>query len=250
MPLSFPRHSASEINLFVEGGPAAVILKHAGVKDPMNANMAAGIASEDGVREGLLNHDMPIERCVNLAVAKFNRLMALKAANVDGVEKKRKQVPDMVTNALEALRPYGTPQFPDSGQHKIDLTLEGVKAPFVGYLDFYYPEHGLIVDLKTTTRMPSAVSPSHARQGAIYGTAMGNHEVRFAYATPKECRIYRQEDIRERIEEVRTIAQTMERFFSQYESWMEAARFVVPNYTSFYMSSPTMRAAGKQLWGF
>jgi hypothetical protein len=229
----------------------AWILKELGHRDGMNAPMAAGIAVEDGVKEGLIDHKRPISQCVALAFAKFDRLTALKAISEESKANRRKHIEGMVTHAINALRPYGTPEFPGDGQHKVSLQLDGCEQSHTGFLDFLYPDHGLIVDLKTTLRLPTAnVSDSHRWQGAVYGTALGNHEMRFAYASGKECRIFRQEDIPQAIEEVRLATIAREKFMGLFSSYEEMAQHVVPDYSSFYMSSPAMRAAGKKVFGF
>ena len=52
----------------------------------------------------------------------------------------------------------------------------------IGFVDWRFSAHGLIVDLKTTERLPSAIGASHGRQGAVYATAHGNFGMRFATA--------------------------------------------------------------------
>lgn len=228
-----------------------LILKQMGHRDQMNHTMAAGIASEDGVKEGLLDHTKPIEDCVKLALAKYDRMTLMKPwINADQRAKKRTEIPGMVGHAIEILRPFGKPEFLAGGQQKITIELTDVRAPLIGYLDFYYPEHGLIVDLKTTGRMPSKISDAHARQGAVYSAAKSNFEMRFCYSTAREARLLTQENAAERMNEVATIALNRQRFFDLFESWEEAARHVTPDYSSFYMSSPAMRDAGRQVWGF
>lgn len=229
----------------------AWVLKELNFKDGMNAAMAAGIASEDGVKEGLLDHKRPISQCVALAHAKFDRLTAMKAISEESKSSRRKHIEGMVTHAINALRPYGTPVFPAEGQQKVSLQLDGCKQSHIGYLDFLYPDHGLIVDLKTTLRLPTAgVADAHRWQGGIYGTALSNHEMRFAYVSGKECRIFRQEDVPQAIEEVRRATIALEKFMQLFDSYEEMAQHIVPDYSSFYMSSPAMRAAGKQVFGF
>ena len=43
-----------------------------------------------------------------------------------------------------------------------------LKYPIVGYYDFIWEDHGIIVDLKTTERMPSEIKIPHARQVSLY----------------------------------------------------------------------------------
>ena len=228
-----------------------LILKQLGYREPMNHLMAAGIAAESAVKEGLLDHAKPIEACANLALAKYDRMTVMKPnINAEARAKKRAEIPGMVSHAINLLRPLGKPEFLDGEQQKISITLTDVRAPLIGYLDFFYPEHGLIVDLKTTGRMPSKISDAHARQGAVYAAAKSNFQMQFCYATAREAKLMTQEDAAQRIHEVAGIALHRQRFFDLFTSWEEAARHVSPDYSSFYMSSPAMRDAGRQVWGF
>ena len=247
MPLP-DRWSPTRLDKVIIGGMGALCLEQLGHKDPMNENMAAGIAVEDAVKEGLLDHDKPVELCAKLALAKFDRLMALKARDVEKVQKKRAQIPGMVAGGIQALRQFGVPDFDGGEQHWVELNLEGVIKKIVGKMDFKYD--GLIVEFKTSAALPSSIKAGHARQAAIYGAANGNHAVKVCYATQKKCEVYDLDDQRKRIEEVRLSLINAERFLNRFQTWEEVARNVVPNYGSFYMSSDTMRAAGKELWGF
>lgn len=228
-----------------------LILKQMGYRDPMNENMAAGIAVEDGVKEGLIDHDRSVDDCAKLAVRKYDRLTLMKP-NIDAKKRqsKRDEVPAMVRNAIEALRPLGKPEFLNGEQQKIQIELVGVRKPLIGYLDFYYPEKGLIVDLKTTGRMPKQISAAHARQGAVYSAAKSNFQMQFCYVTAKAACVYTQENAGQSMLEVAGIAQGRQRFFDLFSTWEEAARHVTPDYTSLHMSSSAMRDAGREVWGF
>ena len=90
-------------------------------------------------------------------------------------------------------------------------------------IDWRYDDHGLVVDLKTSQRLPSAISLSHARQGAIYARAHGNYGMRFAYVKPvaskKDGRavvVYELEraEIDRQVAALREIALRLERFLA------------------------------------
>ena len=66
-----------------------------------------GVAVEDGVTLGLLNPDAPLPECINTAFAKYDVLTAMSTD--ERREKYRATIPDMVTQALAELRPYGVP---------------------------------------------------------------------------------------------------------------------------------------------
>jgi hypothetical protein len=40
----------------------------------------------------------------------------------------------------------------------------------VGYFDYEWQQHGIIVDLKTTEKLPSSIKIPHARQVALYAS--------------------------------------------------------------------------------
>jgi hypothetical protein len=61
--------------------------------------------------------------------------------------------------------------------------------PIVGYLDYRWDQHGILVDLKTTEKLPSSIKIPHARQVALYATMTGdNVDARLTYVHAKEAR--------------------------------------------------------------
>ena len=80
-------------------------------------------------------------------------------------DKYRGNIPDMVVQALDELRPYG---IPSNVQGIITWHPDDLKYPIFGYFDFIWKEQGFIVDLKTTERMPSNIKIPHARQVSFY----------------------------------------------------------------------------------
>ena len=85
--------------------------------------------------------------------------------------------------------------------------------PIIGYYDFAWAQHGIVVDLKTTERMPSEIKLAHARQVALY--ADGNFaDARLCYTTPKRIEVYRLENVAEHRQTLLRIAQTVERLLS------------------------------------
>src|SRR5690606_29658042 len=107
------------------------------------------------------------------------------------VEKERATVAPSVAIALAELRQYGPPEKPEEGrQHKISVSIPGIDVPAIGYLDFRWPDHGIIGDLKSTARIPSQISDPHARQGAIYTRSGSNWQTRMAYVSEKKIAVY------------------------------------------------------------
>lgn len=243
--------SASQINTFCASPALWVMERLCGMRAGGGVGVAAhrGTATEAGIEKGLFDPAAPVEDCIAHALTKFDALTAFRPGEYR--DKERLLIPGMVTVGLTELRQYGVPTKPEDGrQHKIEVRLDGVSVPFLGFLDFVYDEHGIIVDLKTTGRMSSVITDPHARQGAVYAKAKGNHEIRFAYVTPKKIGVYRLENVADHLAAVTQIAQRMERLLRLSKDPMEIAGILTPDFQSFYWADPAVRQAGRDLYGF
>src|SRR5690606_6695403 len=130
------------------------------------------------------------------------------------------------------------PTRPEQGaQHKVEIRLDDVPVPVVGYLDFLWEQHGIVLDLKTQLRLASEISTAHARQGAVYVKARSNHEMRFCYATPKKVGVYRLENAAAHLEAIRQIFIRMERFLRLSRDRDELMGLLVPDFDSFYWNN-------------
>lgn len=253
MTSPFARHgvnhlSASSLNLFAAEPALWVMQRLLGKNTPVGSAAHRGTAAEAGINAGLRSPEMPVEDCIALALKEFDKLTALCA---DGKrEEERKSIPEMVRIGLAELRQYGIPDVPPRGpQFKVEINLPGVSVPVIGYKDWHFGAHGVVVDLKTTHKIPAAIPDSHARQGAIYvhGT---NHEMRFAYVSGKKCAVYVLEDTARHINAVTQIAQRLERLLALSDDPHKLAGLLVPNYDSFYWNEPITRARGREVFGF
>ena len=178
--------SASQLNLWVNE-PALWVAQYLyGNRVPAGAAAARGKAAEAGINAGLFAPEMKVEDCVAWALNVYDTDMALKSDPKR--EKEREGIPGMVEIGLAELRQYGIPEpvTEDDDQHKIAITLDGIEIPVIGFIDWRWPEHGIVLDLKTTLRVPSEIRVEHARQGAIYSSAHHNWQMRFAYLSPEE----------------------------------------------------------------
>jgi hypothetical protein len=129
----------------------------------------------------------------------------------------------------------------------------------IGYVDWRFSAHGLIVDLKTSERLPSAIGASHGRQGAVYASAHGNFGMRFAYAKPapgkgdgRQVQVLEMsgDDVRSSLAALRIIAHSLGRFLALSHDARELSGLIVPDFDSFYWSDPSVRAAGRDVFGF
>jgi hypothetical protein len=237
MAVKYDHHSASSSNLFCASPAMWVAEKLLGLRRPVGAPAHRGIAVEDGVMHGLLTPDASPAECVRVAVIKFDTLMAL-SPDVRR-ERYRETISDMVSHALAELRPYGVPS---AVQGRVEWKPDGLHLPVIGYFDFQWAKHGIIVDLKTTEKLPPQIKISHARQAALYASS-DNMTARLTYVTPKKCETYELENIREHREALRQIAMRIENFLALSDDPEFFKSITVPDLESLYWSGPARQLA-------
>lgn len=213
-----------------------------GHRQPVGTPAHRGTAVEAGVALGLMQ-DAPDDDAVVEALKVYDRLTALSADARRATH--REDIDGMVRSALQELRPYGKPS---STQGKVVWQPDGLGAPILGYYDFRWDEHGLIVDLKTTERLPSAIKIDHARQISFYCVGSNAGGV-ITYTTPKKIASYRLENTQEHVKALHRIAMTVERFLALSDDPKEIAALVCPDLSSFYWGAPQARQAAYEQWG-
>lgn len=259
MSNSFSQHgidhlSASSLNLWAAQPALWIMERLLGKKTPIGIPAARGKSVEHGVHLGLLDPTKLVEECAAEAEREFNRLTAL--GGDPRRDEERLKIGGYVRGALAELRQYG---IPDAYQHRIELRLDDVPVPIVGFIDWRFSEHGVIVDLKTTERLPAEIGDPHGRQGAVYASAHGNYGMRFAYAKPapgkkdpQQVRVYEMsgDDIQRHRSALRVIALSLATFLAISNDPRELAGLIVPDFESFWWSDPTARALGREVYGF
>jgi hypothetical protein len=261
MSNSFEHHgithlSASSLNLWAAEPALWIMERLLGRRSPAGIPAARGKAVEAGVNLGLFDPALPVETCIVEAERVFDRETAL---NLDPRrDDERKKLAGYVRGALAELRKYGPPDG-DGYQGKVEISVEDVPVPVIGYVDWRFSGHGLIVDLKTSERLPSAIGASHGRQGAVYASAHGNFGMRFAYAKPapakgdgRQVQVLEMsgDDVRSSLAALRIIALSLGRFLALSHDARELIGLIVPDFDSFYWSDPSVRAAGRDVFGF
>lgn len=213
-----------------------VLEKVIGVRQSVGAPAHRGTGVEEGVTLGLMNLDAPMQACVDAALKKYDTVSALSGDTRR--QDYRDTIPDMVERALKELRPYG---IPSKTQGFVEWKPDGLELPIVGYFDYEWAEHGIIVDLKTTEKLPSQNKIPHARQVALYA-ASDNMDGRLTYVTPKKVATYRVENIREHRNALHQIALSVEAMLSLGDA-ERIKRLVMPDLESFYWGGPNRQLA-------
>lgn len=242
--MKLDRHSPSSLNLFAASPAMFVLERVLGHRQPVGAPAHRGTAVEEGVAHGLQNLAAPVEDCAAVALRKYDIVSALSGD--PRREAYRADIPAMVASALDELRPYGTPS---SSQGFVEWRPEGLKAPIVGYYDFAWDEHGIVLDLKTSEKLVSSIKPAHARQVALYAARSDNTDARLSYVTPKKRATYRLENAREHLRALHKIAIAVERFMALSDDPQFFVSITAPDIESFYWTPPSARQKAFDLWG-
>lgn len=249
---SFEKHgiahlSASQINTWINAPSFWLMEKLLGYKGQMGCAAHRGTATEAGVSLGLFDPLMPLEDCVAAAMSSYDRLTAFSGD--ERRQKERDGIPGMVAQGLQ-LRSHGLPIRPNDHQHKVEVRLEGVAIPIIGYLDWLYAEE--VLDLKTTFRVPSAMSEPHTRQASIYKHAHMDKRVRFAYCSDKkmEKHTLTRDGYDAAIREITRAAMKLERFLGLSDDPQELAAIIPHSSETFYFSDPAAKARSIEIYGY
>ncbi len=146
---------------------------------------------------------------------------------------------------IKELRQYGKLT---GYQGKVVHRFDDIPVDVLGFYDFEFGEAGVIVDLKSSLKLASAINPEHGRQVSHYIHAR-NLEGRVCYATPAKLAVYRVEDPAMRREEMNNVARRVQKFLSISTDPMELASILTPRVDEFWWSDPSARAAAKEVYG-
>lgn len=240
--------SASQLNCWINAPSLWILERLLKKRGGMGCAAHRGTAAEAGISAGLFDPSLSHEDCVSVAMPVYDRLTALSGDPKRETE--RGFIPGMVKQGL-ALREHGLPIRPNEGdQHKIEVRLEGVSVPIIGYLDWLYADE--VLDLKTTMRVPSAMSETHLRQASLYKLAHMDKRVRFFYASDKksEKHTLTREQFDASMRQLTLAAQRLERFLGLSTDARELAQIVPHSSESFYFSDATTKANAIEIYGY
>jgi len=191
------RISVSQINKWRES-PDSYVCQYLGkARFPFGIAAVQGKAVELGVDLGLFEGE-DIDGCVKKAVRYLKDESLTLPNRLEELEKRIPVIERMTATALEHLMPLGKPDDPpkDQKQHSVGTNVrfragDGGTVPLLGYLDYYYEEKNLVVDLKTTSKAPTKWSLSHGIQAAVYQAAVKSMTgkkpaVKFGYALTRQ----------------------------------------------------------------
>ncbi len=238
-----PHLSSSKVSAFKNDLVRFICYYGLNFREPYNAAMNRGIVVERWLGKVLLE-EIELEAAIIEAIADYNT--ADRHYQDTSHLKQVEVIPDMIRNGYEALKEYGKPTFPDGKQEKLEFVIKsdkyGWEADAVGYLDFVYPEQGLVIDLKTTLRMPPSMSWSHSYQWAMYRHAKSNYDVKFCYITNKRIEVMQPtKSVAEMLEEGNEVINKMNNFC--FNLTPSQAKQCIPIGDNFYGNNNSLKEA-------
>jgi CRISPR/Cas system-associated exonuclease Cas4 (RecB family) len=216
--------SPSQLSTFVQCPARWYAQKVLGHRSPSSPAMERGKAVETGIVERLKG--AAPETALKLALHDYDRACAFLTGDVDA---ERVNIGAMIDNGYAALANYGTPEWPESGQHRVSIDIDFGDGPddsieIMGYVDLMF-DH-VIVDIKSTNRIPSSMSLAHRLQGAVYARTT-NRPIHFIYVSKSRTQTLDDRDVAASQAQVRAIVRRMAAFLSLSDD-KEVLRNAVP----------------------
>ena len=256
--------SPSSLNTFVHS-PAEWVQSYVWkMRSPVGSAAKRGNAVEAGIVKVLVEK-ASLEHGIAEAHSYFDKATALTPEPIEKKTKQRNMIEGMVTQGVQVLAQYGEPDFPRDAkgnikkknqfgevsvvQHSSTWTDDDIGIPCTGYIDLYYPQHGMIVDIKTKDSMPKDITNAEKRQGASYlaGKGYDNHEMRFLLLTPKKNQTLMLHEPSQKIAEVKEIARTLKRFLSLSNDKEVLKSLVYHNFDDWHYNEQAIEKA-KKVW--
>jgi len=240
--------SASSINTYIQD-PCMFILRYLFKnKSSSNPAMWRGTVVDEGIGDALTTKKTT-KKIIKNAISRFDGLYEYTAkdyeVNTIKLEKERDLIPRYLNTAIPYYQNIGKPI---SYQKEIRLQIDNIPIDILGYIDLQY--EGLVRDIKTVSRLPSAIPDTVNRQLSIYAVAENcDAIVDYVYVTSKKAEMISMqvENIDEHINTVRNVAYAIMNLLSYSNDKNEIASLFYPNYDSWLWGKDEIKLA-KTIW--
>ena len=129
-------------------------------------------------------------------------------------------------------------------QEKVSVQLDDLPIPIIGYIDFRFDDK--IVDLKTTTRMPTRPTEAQKRQMALYSMAYPKNSVDPFFASPKEHKVFTLKNLSVYKKQLERVALGIQKFLSVSNDKHEIASLTYSNLDSWLWTG--MKEEASKIW--
>ena len=216
------KHSFSSVSQFSKSPCQWICTYGLGLRSPSNPAMTRGNLSEFGtyykIKRGMQQKDD--KAFAKLITHRFKKLKFLDAekeiANAIEIAKQFEKV--LYERQLRNIVGY---------QSQMIKNIDGLKYPVRAFTDFEFDN--IIVDAKSTLRMPPYPKSDHLRQQALYSKLYGKPTA-LLYATPKKTMFYEltKEDIENGYNELFNHFKSLENYIIKCNNNLEEAIKITP----------------------
>ena len=230
--------SPSSINTYINDTSLWVARYLFKIKSSSGASAVRGIATEfvlaDKYEKGVFDY--------NLLDVKFMSLCAESGIDLGDIKtaKEKKLLKDF-GSVIDKNFDYKNLE---AYQEKVEVPIDDMPVPIMGYIDFRFKDK--IVDLKTSTRMPTRPTEAQKRQMALYSMAYPNSSVDLFFATPKEHKRFTLKNLTLYKKQLRKVALSIQKFLSISDDKHELASLMYPNLDSWLWSG--MKEEANKIW--
>ena len=230
--------SPSSINTYINDTSLWVARYLFKIKSSSGASAVRGIATEfvlaDKYEKGVFDY--------NLLDVKFMSLCAESGIDLGDIKTAKEK------NLLKDFGSIIDENFDyknlEAYQEKVEVPIDDMPVPIMGYIDFRFKDK--IVDLKTSTRMPTRPTEAQKRQMALYSMAYPNSSVDLFFATPKEHKRFTLMNLTLYKKQLRKVALSIQKFLSISDDKHELASLMYPNLDSWLWSG--MKEEANKIW--
>ena len=252
--------SPSAINTFI-ADPCIYILrylyKH---KGPSNPAMWRGTVVDEGIGKRLGFKKVKGKwvkgktkttkaNTIKFAEKQFDGLHRYHKTKIDVDTDRAEREKAFVPKYLEVAMPYyDSLGQPDSYQKKINLQLDEIPIPIIGYIDLQYD--GIVRDIKTVSRLPSEIPSGVNRQLSVYAMAEDSMPVvDYVYVTKTRAEVITMPvtDIDFHIATVKKVAHTIMNLLSYSDDINQIANLYFPDFDDWRWS-PEDIAVAETIW--
>jgi len=230
--------SPSSINTYINDQSLWVARYLFKIKSSTGASAVRGIATEfvlaDKYEKGVFDYNLLDVKFMSLCAESGIDLGDIKTAKEKNLLKGFGSVIDENFD-YENLEAY---------QEKVEVPIDDMPVPIMGYIDFRFKDK--IVDLKTSTRMPTRPTEAQKRQMALYSMAYPNSSVDLFFATPKEHKKFTLKNLTLYKKQLRKVALSIQKFLSISDDKHELASLMYPNLDSWLWSG--MKDEANKIW--
>ena len=127
--------------------------------DPVGVAAIVGNATERGIELALTG--TPLDVAIDLGNEMLTEFMSFE--DPDDIADLTKKTAQRITTGYDKLKEFGVPKC----QVKIEYQPDWSPIPILGYQDFVFEDHGLVVDCKAPGKKPSACRRREAAQALV-----------------------------------------------------------------------------------